>query len=536
MNSRPNIVFIVIDALRYDRLGVAGYSPKVTPFLDTLARKGILCNNLFSAGCPTQVAFPSIFTSTLPLDYGGYSEGIHNRPSSFVEILQSNGYETFGVSSVHSGSSHYGYDRGFDKYINLIDIFQWFQSNYISYIKDSIDSWEAGLLSDNKIVDFLNSKYGFVLSDSLKYLDQLDEIGASERGIFKRPHLREMIDKEQKLLIKDPIIIARKFVTYKRHYQLALGEADIRPGLQKEILKKNEWRKKINRKIALIADRDAYQGDFINNLIFRHMKKGPKNPFFYFLHYFDLHESGTIFANLRFLKSATLPLDVVRASIGREKGNRGSMLYDIALSKVDRLVNKLIQMIKKLRLFENTIFIITGDHGKRAGMPERPNESRVTDLSQGFYDNKVHVPLIIYGSNISPERNDSLMSHLDIGPTILDLAGIDIPQGFLGLPVSIRRNNSAPYVLAENAGDGRCDINRKTLYLSIRTKKIKVVFEAKDFIIKERDVFNILDDPCEYKNLRDTNILMKERLECASIIDNRLSGIRDYLKTNGPKE
>ena len=106
MDQRPNIILVIVDTLRYDRLGSSGYRPALTPNIDKLVANGLSFSNNHANGCVTSVAFPSIFTSTLPLDYGGYEDGIHNRPTSFPEILKNVGYENYGLITGHPCSSH----------------------------------------------------------------------------------------------------------------------------------------------------------------------------------------------------------------------------------------------------------------------------------------------------------------------------------------------------------------------------------------------------------------------------------------------
>ena len=140
----PNIVLVIIDSLRFDRLGISGYRPALTPNLDELARRGIHCINHFSSGCPSQVAVPGIFTSSLPFDYGGYNEGIRYRPYSFVEVLQKSGYQTLGVTTCHWFSSHYGANRGFDQFTPLFDLNPWFSKCYAFQLEEPLVRWKSG--------------------------------------------------------------------------------------------------------------------------------------------------------------------------------------------------------------------------------------------------------------------------------------------------------------------------------------------------------------------------------------------------------
>ena len=60
-----NILLITIDSLRFDRLGLNSEASNKTPTIDFLAENGVNCVNTVSHGCPTQIAMPSLFSSSL---------------------------------------------------------------------------------------------------------------------------------------------------------------------------------------------------------------------------------------------------------------------------------------------------------------------------------------------------------------------------------------------------------------------------------------------------------------------------------------
>jgi uncharacterized sulfatase len=105
-----NILFLSVDSLRYDQLEQDGYS--VAPTIKWLGNNGISCSNTFTNGPPTQFAFPSIFTSTMPLDFGGYDRGIKDRMVTLAEVLKEHKYSTAAFSISPWLSSFYGYNRG----------------------------------------------------------------------------------------------------------------------------------------------------------------------------------------------------------------------------------------------------------------------------------------------------------------------------------------------------------------------------------------------------------------------------------------
>ena len=168
--DKPNIVLVVLDALRFDRMGSSGYKPALTPSLDRFAKEGANCSSNYSVGCPTQMAMPGIFTSSLPFDYGGYTEGIYGRPYSFVELLKASGYETFGVTTVSHTSSYFGYNRGFDDYVNMFTIPSWLQTVYATKLGEPLQEWKKGIRTDESISDFLSTSYADDLKNSMLIL------------------------------------------------------------------------------------------------------------------------------------------------------------------------------------------------------------------------------------------------------------------------------------------------------------------------------------------------------------------------------
>lgn len=117
-NKKPNIILITFDSTRADRLGVAGYKKNITPFLDSIAQKGVYFSRAFATGPGSPHSFVAILTSTFPFDYGGFE--YIDRPRVLIsEVLKSNGYLTIAIHSAAYMSSFFGYDRGWDKFVYL---------------------------------------------------------------------------------------------------------------------------------------------------------------------------------------------------------------------------------------------------------------------------------------------------------------------------------------------------------------------------------------------------------------------------------
>ncbi|MCC6849451.1 MAG: sulfatase [Deltaproteobacteria bacterium] len=101
----PNVIFITVDTLRADHLGVAGYGRDTSPTIDALAREGVWFPRCYTQSATTGASHASIFTAVLPPTHGVLSnhEQFPDRPSLF-RTLRERGWVTAGfVSSVVVG-------------------------------------------------------------------------------------------------------------------------------------------------------------------------------------------------------------------------------------------------------------------------------------------------------------------------------------------------------------------------------------------------------------------------------------------------
>ncbi len=121
---RPNVLLIVVDALRADRLGCYGYARETSPNLDALAAEGVLFQDVMAPADETSLSIPSLFTSLRPHEHGVWwdtereqvrvSPGLRAR--SFAEILHDQGYVTGAISANQLVGSLLGVDKGFDSF------------------------------------------------------------------------------------------------------------------------------------------------------------------------------------------------------------------------------------------------------------------------------------------------------------------------------------------------------------------------------------------------------------------------------------
>jgi len=109
-----NIVFVSSDTMRADRLGVFGHRP-TSPWIDRLARQGVLFRRAFAQRSQTWPSLTSVLTSKHPLTHGVRTNGmlLDATHETLPEYLQAQGYATAAFLGNMSKAAHRGYDEFF---------------------------------------------------------------------------------------------------------------------------------------------------------------------------------------------------------------------------------------------------------------------------------------------------------------------------------------------------------------------------------------------------------------------------------------
>ena len=115
-----NGIFIIIDALRYDTLNDQSKSSFLFPTMNSLIKKGLV-KKVTTNAQTTQFVLPSLFSLTYPLDYGGYNNGIRERPASYIECIKRKKIKTYCISTCNQMGVATGYQRGFDEILMTPD-------------------------------------------------------------------------------------------------------------------------------------------------------------------------------------------------------------------------------------------------------------------------------------------------------------------------------------------------------------------------------------------------------------------------------
>ena len=99
-----NVLWIVIDAMRWDRMGFNGYHRPTTPILDGLAKSAVRFDQMISPHIPTHPAHTTLFSGRDVFDHQIVAQGGHKRPPAGIrylpQILREHGYFTAAVDNI----------------------------------------------------------------------------------------------------------------------------------------------------------------------------------------------------------------------------------------------------------------------------------------------------------------------------------------------------------------------------------------------------------------------------------------------------
>ena len=155
-----------------------------------------------------------------------------------------------------------------------------------------------------------------------------------------------------------------------------------------------------------------------------------------------------------------------------------SDLYDGCINYADKRVAELLTLLKELKIYDETMIVITSDHG------EEFFEHGYFLHDQGGYETVSHIPLILKFpfQEHAGTRVDSLGSLVDLMPTVLDILNLDTPVDAQG--VSLKGATQEGFLPREDV----------VMVKNLRTDDWK-------FILRKQELYDIKEDSGEVNNL-----------------------------------
>lgn len=256
----------------------------------------------------------------------------------------------------------------------------------------------------------------------------------------------------------------------------------------------------------------GYRADCINDFALDYLdKKTSDKPFFMFVsqiephHQNDHHRYEGPTETVPKFKDYPLPPDLTFLD-----GDYKEMYpdYIAAINRIDENVGRLIEKLKEKGIYENTVIIYTSDHGSHF-------KTRNLEYKRCCHDSATHTPLIISGGAFKGgKKDDRLISLIDLPPTLLDLAEIEIPKEYMGTSIlkqiSENTERDCVFIQISESQCGRAIRTKKYKY-SVRTllptgyatHSSKVYFEDYLYDLEKDPIekYNLVKDP-NYKKAR----------------------------------
>ena len=181
--------------------------------------------------------------------------------------------------------------------------------------------------------------------------------------------------------------------------------------------------------------------------------------------------------------------------------DRARRAYYALISHVDYHIGRLLYYLTKRGWLHNTLVLFTSDHGEQLG------DHHIHRKTHGL-EGSAKLPFFIRppaGMEIPPGRCDLPVTHMDIMPTVLEAAGLPVPEHVEGaslLPL-LRREKVAwrPYVHGEHAGTWACqyvtDGKEKFIWNTVTGDELFF-----DLRVDPQEECNLADDPAHADRLK----------------------------------
>ncbi|MCR4326516.1 MAG: sulfatase [Candidatus Roizmanbacteria bacterium] len=184
-------------------------------------------------------------------------------------------------------------------------------------------------------------------------------------------------------------------------------------------------------------------------------------------------------------------------------------IYDESIFRADEYIGQFLAEIDRLGLTNKTIIIFTSEHGDMFGKYGR--FMRGGPLVGTFYDDVIHIPLVFRIPSIDHEEVNTLVSQIDLFPTIMSLLGIEISTRISGnslVPNILGKTKGSEYIYAGSTftpEDGNMFMSHPTKTLLIRNVEWKLIkTEMLEDGKIEYELFNLVNDPAELVDVKTT--------------------------------
>lgn len=467
--TRPNIVFINTDQQRFDTIRARGFEHMETPNLDRLFEEGVTFDNCHITAPSCAPSRASLFTGYYPHTTGVLKNGDRWR-HGWIEDLRDAGYYTVNVGKMHTAP--YDTEMGFDE----------------RYVVENKDRYLADVPGDEP-----------PLPGERFWFDEWDK-ALMARGLVKpqREFYRQWDDYEDRLgAFEWPL-------PEDAHPDVFVGDTAVR------WLDAKPRQEPLFMEIGFPGPHPPY--DPVERWAEEYLDRDLPMP--------DVTEAD--------LESQPEPLRAMREHNERvdhdsvvhqvdapaEQRHRQRAYYYANVSMIDEKVGEIVDALEANGYLDDTVIVFTSDHGDALG--DHGHSQKWT-----MYDVVTRVPTVVWAPDRFEARTvDDLCQLFDLGPTVLDLAGVESDESMqaesLRPALAGDEWDGREYVFAEHGPD---DILQEVAYVTmVRSDSWKLVH----FLDQDHgQLFDLEADPNELDDRWDDPEAQDKKREL-------LDAIRDW--------
>lgn len=264
----------------------------------------------------------------------------------------------------------------------------------------------------------------------------------------------------------------------------------------------------------------GYRVDALTDAAIRYIDQYQDDPFFLFISYLEPHHQNRIDDypaptgyRERYTSRWTTP-DL--AALGGTAPQHLGGYYGM-VKRLDEALGRLMDALKSLHLYDDTIILFTSDHGCHF-------KTRNKEYKRSCHESSIRIPTAITGPGFRQGgQKKELVSLIDLPPTLIDAVGLEVPEEMMG-------HSILPLIRGQEAEwqeEVFIQISEAQVGRAIRTKKWKYsvfdptkdpVHDSKSNHYVEEFLYDLEADPYELTNL----IGLKSHQEVANKLRERL--------------
>lgn len=451
--SQPNILYIMADDQRYDTLGCTGNPALKTPNIDKLAEAGTSFRKAFAPSPICCISRVCVLTGQYARRHGmnDFFTQVPDLGKTYPGILQQNGYYTGFIGK-------WGTDE------NNLD--------YFHRVASFFDFWGGSMGQSN-------------------FWHERDCHFVKNNGTTDRTEFHCDCPPDARGVAGEGLRAGRKNIKDPIHQEI-----DVIPHKVEQFLAQRDPDKPFSLSISLKAPHGPWD-DFADET--RDLFVNVAMPIKASVNVADAESRPD------FLKNSLM--NPQRGSkLVRDTGLHGMLQTEMRkyyrlVAGIDLCVGKIFDSLKAHGLDENTIIIYTSDHGHFLG-------EHGFDGKWLLYEESAHIPMILYDPRnpVAAQSSDELALLIDMAPTMLDLAGVDVPQDMQGQSLLPQvANPEKPlrdsFFMEHLYGHGPVAPNHIERSEGVRTRRWKYINYFEQEGPQSEELYDLDKDPLEMNNL-----------------------------------